>query len=430
MRRIAIALSLLAAACQGAIDPAPGAGGKTPAGSATDKGGSPARPSTGAAGPARDRPAGETPIGPAPSAPAGFDHSADLAEIPKEDVQAYARRLAPLLARRAISPGEIAEIEAQGGKALRSLLAHWTEQPAFAVAAREMLSLQLGASGKKDGIDFDLPGNLAAHVARNRLPFETLLTADHCVDAQGGKVACDTGAPYGAGVIGTRAFLIGAVGRFNLRRARVFLKTFSCLDYPLEQRLEPSLPREALQPLFRANSIDEQTDLRAIGGFGNGFGCYDCHSQFGAHAQLFVKFDATGVWHANATGEQDPMGELGRGPGEMFASHLAGGAAGKEETQFFGKRVGNLREAALALAQNERFLPCSTRALLRFGLALPESIAHDLPSSVVADIVSAATAAEPQPSLQRLALEAFSHPAIVRSLRVSPADWANETTSP
>ena len=80
------------------------------------------------------------------------------------------------------------------------------------------------------------------------------------------------------------------------------MRAFACRTYPMERDLQPPLEADLLIPMFRAETPEEQTVAEATNGFGNGFGCYSCHSQFGAHAQLFVKFDTSGVWHADADG--------------------------------------------------------------------------------------------------------------------------------
>ncbi len=49
----------------------------------------------------------------------------------------------------------------------------------------------------------------------------------------------------------------------------------------------------AVCEMLRCN-VGALVGQEAKSGFGNGFACYNCHSQFGAHAQLFVKFDEQG----------------------------------------------------------------------------------------------------------------------------------------
>ena len=47
----------------------------------------------------------------------------------------------------------------------------WVTQPAFAESVRMLMQVKLTASGNKDGVDFELPGNLAAH-GRNDRPLQ------------------------------------------------------------------------------------------------------------------------------------------------------------------------------------------------------------------------------------------------------------------
>jgi hypothetical protein len=340
-----------------------------------------------------------------------------LEDLTHAQAEAYLRRLAPILVRRTLEERELERIESDGGGAIRPMLDAWTAEPGFAEAARQMISLALGTSGRTEKIDLDLPGNLAAHLVREDLPYADILRAGYCVDAAGAETACDTGAPYAAGVLATRAFLTGNEGRFNLKRARTMMRTFACLDYPMEQQIQPSLEREVLLPMFRATRREEQEDVRALAGFGNGFGCYTCHSQFGAHAQLFVRFDREGIYHGDATGQQDPDGELGRSVNGLLTSHMSDPArASSEESQLFGEPVENLGDAARVLTASPVFLACSTRTVIGFGFALADSIAAEIPAPIIERIVAAALAREPEPTLETLAIEAFADTAVVSSI--------------
>ena len=337
-----------------------------------------------------------------------------LSDVDADAAYAYASRLAPILVRRALLEDELALVETEGGGAIRPLVEAWTSEPGFETAAREMISLKLGASGRTDVIDLDLLGNLAAYLVRERLPVADLLRADYCVDENGATIACDTGAPYAAGVLTTRAFLTGNEGRFNLKRARTMMRTFACLDYPMGDEVQPRLPRESLLPMFQARSPDEQEDVRALAGFGNGFACYDCHGQFGAHAQLFVKFDRDGLFHPDATGQQDPDGELGRSFDGLLTSHMLDPAqAADESSLMFGREVRNLPDAVAILTADPAFLSCSTRTLLGFGFGLADSVATAVPATVVDRIVARAVAQEAEPSFATLAIETFADPSVV-----------------
>lgn len=339
-----------------------------------------------------------------------------LDEIDGAQATSYARQLAPLLVRRTIAADELDLLERDGGPAIPALVESWTVEPGFAEAARQMISLRLRTSGRTDAIDLDLPGNLAAHLVREDLPYADILRADYCVDATGARSECDTGAPYAAGVLATRAFLTGNEGRFNLKRARTMMRTFACLDYPMPETLQPPLTKEWLLPMFQASTPDEQEDERALAGFGNGFACYTCHSQFGAHAQLFVKFDRDGLHRADATGLQDPEGELGRSVDGLLTSHMIDPArAASEGSLMLGEPVANLADAARVLAGHPVFLECAARTLVGFGFGLADSVIAAIPDEIVGGIVARATAREPEPTLATLAVEVFSDPAVVRS---------------
>ncbi|MCU0698094.1 MAG: DUF1588 domain-containing protein [Myxococcaceae bacterium] len=326
---------------------------------------------------------------------------------------AFARRVAPMLIGRVPTPDELARLSMGGGTALRELLEAWTTEPGFAEAARDWISVKLKASGSGGGIDGDLPGNLAAYLVKNGRPHAELLTAQRCYGRDGAPRACDTGAPFTAGVLTTRAFLKNTASRFNLKRARTVVKTFACSDYPMDHALQPPIERERLIPLFQV----DQTNDSSAGTFGNGHACYACHSQFSAHAQPFVKFDDQGRYQANATGLQDPALEQGRSTASLFTSHFTGAAAASEHSQIFGQQVQNLAEAARVISSSRLYLECSARSFSGYVLALSESEANALPADVVSEAVSEALARSSQPTLASLVVELFSHPSMMQARR-------------
>ncbi len=190
------------------------------------------------------------------------------------------------------------------------------------------------------------------------------------------------------------------------------LNVFMCRDYPIAHTLQPPLPKDMLIDMFKADAPDEQMDERAANGFGNGFGCYTCHSQFSAHAQLFVKFDDQGQWIEDATGIQDPEGELGRSTDGLMASHFSDPAdAASEVSQMFDQPVANLQEAAQLLAESEVFVPCAAQNLIEyvFGLEPGRSLPADGVDEVVRDLQGAS------PSFGTLITEVFAHPWVVYS---------------
>ncbi len=348
---------------------------------------------------------------PAPSAPS---LGARRAALDNALVRAYAQRLAPMLVGRSLSAQEDETLTSGGGAGLPSLIEGWSREPGFSSTARDWISTKLKASGTRDGVNLNLPGNLAAYLAKNRLPHSELLVANFCIDDQGEKTTCDTGAPFSSGILTTRAFLANNASRFNLKRARTVLRSFGCADYPLPAERQPPLAREVLIPLFK----QDKKEGDASGTFGNGFACYACHSQFGAHAQPFVKFDADGKYIADATGVQLAGGEQGRSTGKLFASHMIDPLTSADESsQIFGKPVKNLAGMGQAYVETESFWTCSIGSLMGYVFGLADSTVFALPQDVLADIVTAAKAKEPQPSLATLSVEAFSHPAVVKSLQ-------------
>lgn len=339
----------------------------------------------------------------------------EVPDFTGEEVVAFARSISQMLVSRPLSAEEVSSLTAGGVDALEPMLRAWANEPAFAENARFLMQTKLKASGQRDDIDMNLPGNLVAHVVRNDLPWSTILTADYCVDGGGQTVTCDSGAPYVAGVLTTRAYLAGNASRFNLGRALTMMEAFACRIYPMEEALQPYIAKEELIPMFRANSVAEQTVEEAAGGFGNGNGCYTCHGQFGAHAQLFVKFDETGMYRNEATGLQDPEGELGRSFDGLMTSHFDDPAeAALEATQMFGQPVQNLAEAARVLASSDPFLDCQAEGLLHHTFGLPE--AAEVEHAMLEAITERARELHANPTFADLVVATFTEPRVILSV--------------
>ncbi|MCA9656404.1 MAG: hypothetical protein KC501_41255 [Myxococcales bacterium] len=331
-----------------------------------------------------------------------------------EQTRSYLSRIAPIIAGRSLRYEEAEMIIDMGEEAIEPMVRGWVDEPGFAEAIRYLVQEQLHASGERDGVDYELPGNLAAEIAREHLPWSTILTADYCVDGSGEHIECDTGAPYAAGVLATRAYLIANKGRFNLSRAKLMLETFACRIYPMEHDIQPPLEKSELIPMFRAESAEEQVVEEAQGGFGNGIGCYFCHSQFSAHAQLFVRFDAEGTWRADGTGQQDPYGELGRSFDGLYASHLFDPyAAADESSQVFGQRVANLREAGEVIADHELFPQCTVKNLVADAFNLKAGASDDIAEELVVDLADIATADDPDPGIADYMITVFTDERVV-----------------
>lgn len=347
-------------------------------------------------------------------APGGEDPLAELDHLSPEEARLYLGAIAPMVVGRLLSPAEEGLLDYFEARGIVPILEGWTEEASFAETARMMMQIKLAASGSKDDIDYELPGNLAAHLARTGGPYRELLTADTCVDAGGNAIACDTGAPYNAGVLTTRAYLRANASRFNLRRARRMMYIFNCLTYPMDTVLQPPLDKSLLIPMFRALTPDEQTVPEAMNGFGNGFACYNCHSQFSAHAQLYVRFDEGGLYHADATGLQDPENELGRSQNGLFVSHLVNPVAAPRETShMFGQPVGDLREAAEVLADDPTFYRCATRNVIEWTFGLSEAEAATTDGELLIELADRALRRSPEPSFGDLFVATLSHPAVI-----------------
>ncbi len=340
----------------------------------------------------------------------------ELPPLTHAEVRSYLSRVAPVIAGRSLRYDEGQMIDELGADAVEPMIRDWVEEPGFAEAIRYLVQEQLHASGEREGVDYELPGNLAAEIARDGLPWSTILTADYCVDAQGEHIDCDTGSPYAAGVLATRAYLIANKGRFNLGRAKLMLEAFACRIYPMEHEIQPPLQKTTLIPMFQAETMEEQTVEEAEGGFGNGVGCYTCHSQFGAHAQLFVKFDADGLWREEATGQQNPYDELGRSFDGLYTSHMFDPYEAAEETaQVFGETVANLREAGEVISDNELFPQCTVKNLVAHAFDLQAGHSDDVSEDLVIELADRVMADHTDPAIGDYVVGVFTDEQVIRA---------------
>jgi len=347
----------------------------------------------------------------------GEGGSSEEEALSAEDIRYYLGKLAPTIAGRSLNYDENALIDAGGEEALVAILDGWMNEPGFADSVRFMISDMLHASGQRDGVDFELPGNLAAEIAAEDLPWSMILTADYCVAGDGSHIDCDTGAPYEAGVLATRAYLIANKGRFNLTRAKRWLETFACRKYPMEPEIQIPLEKAVLIPMFQAESAEEQTVEEAKGGFGNGAACYTCHAQFGAHAQLFVKFDADGLWVEAADGLQDPAGELGRSLNNLYTSHMNDPAEARlESSQVFGAPVENLRDAADVITASPLFQQCTVKNLIGRSFGVASGATEEIEAEIVAEVAQRVTANDPDPTIRAYMMELFTDRRIIETV--------------
>ncbi|MEQ1875287.1 MAG: hypothetical protein ABL958_01485, partial [Bdellovibrionia bacterium] len=297
------------------------------------------------------------------------------------------------------------------GAAIEPIIKHWLYNEFFSEAANVMIQTQLMTSGSSADINFNLPGNLVKYLVRNGLPYSNVLTADYCVADNGKKRSCDTGAPYSAGILTTRAFMTINYGRFNLGRAGKMMRYFACMDYPMNKKVQIPLKRERLIPLF-------QTEVATPGAdFGNGLACYNCHSQFGAHAQFYVKFDSNGIYQPAATGIQNPDLEAGKSFNGLNASHLLNPAeSAAENSQMFGVESENLAAAAKVLASSDVFLECATRNAMHFFLRMTDSEASAIDKDLIQSIVAAARKENPEPTLNLLMEKVLTNDLVIESV--------------
>jgi hypothetical protein len=333
---------------------------------------------------------------------------------------AYLNKIAPQLVERFASPNEMAIVEEKKGLAIPDVLQSFTEDEHLEDAARRLVEKLLTASGNRGDIDFELPGNLAAHLVRAARPWKEILTAQSCYDSLDRAIPCDTGAPFTGGVLVTRAYLTSRASRFNLTRSSTLMGGFGCFTYPIADEYQPHIEKSRLIPMFQAMSPEEQTDPRAKSGFGNGFGCYMCHGQFSLHAQLFVKFDRQGNYRPEATGIQDPNGELGTSTPQLMASHLQNPDEAKSEASaMMGTPVANLAEAGAVLANSSVFLPCAARKIIDATVGTDASTTID--KALLARIADAATkrAKNGDATFADLVIATFSDPVVVHSVLTS-----------
>ena len=334
----------------------------------------------------------------------------------KLSLKQYLSRLSSTIVHRPLTNNEISAIGKMTTDAesrdeiIKSMISDWVSSPRFPPALRKYVEALLRTSGETTEIDFGLPGYLAEHIAKNDLPLSTIITSQTCVDENGNSIACDSGASFGAGVLTTRAFLAANKGPYNLSRAGRLLHSFACKSYPLDTKKEPPIPKKDLIPVFAATNGE---------GFGNGTNCYLCHSQFGKHTQLFVKFNDKGIYEGTANGLQNPNPQVAGGHSieGLYTSHfLPENLAENEESEFFGEPAKNLGEAAKILAKDPQFMNCAAKNILGFYLRLKDTTLIEVDESLFEDIANRALAQSNDPSFGDLIISVFSHPDIIRSM--------------
>lgn len=373
---------------------------------------------TGTGEPATMTPGTTTPDTPGATTPQGDPTDPSFQPTPQQTLD-YMRYIGPSLIGRVLSDDEEAQITKDNLAAVKPILRAWVAEDGFVQAMRNMMEIRLGTNGKRGAVDYNLAGYIVRHVVKNNLPWSTVLTSSTCYDASDMPIACDTGAPYTAGVLTTRGFLAGNEGRFNLGRARAMVLAFLCRDYPMEATVQPYIDKPMLKLMFRASNAEEQQVAEVAGGFGNGLACFSCHGQFANHAQPFVKFDKSGTWIAEANGLQSMSGQLGESDHDTAASHLdAATEANQEKAQWVGTNIANLAEGAAALSKSQNFRECAVQQLLDVGVGLDLGFNTGtkglfVDPAFLKDMADSVTAQNPDPTIQELAIAAYSSPRVM-----------------
>ncbi|WP_132322306.1 c-type cytochrome [Pseudobacteriovorax antillogorgiicola] len=326
---------------------------------------------------------------------------------PAGGMQSYLSLLASTVMER---PLTAEERKISSRKGLEVTLDRWLTSNQFLESVRQYTEKLLKASGTSDDIDFSLPSNLAVAIVKAQKPYEEILTSQDCYNRSGEKTSCDSGSPQEAGVLTTRAFLSVNKGPFNLSRAGNMLESFACKHYPLDEDLEPKLEQASMIPIF-AKTFGE--------GFGNGTNCYSCHSQFGKHTQLFVKYDSNGYYQGDASGIQDPSPEVtsGHSPNGTFVSHFKDSSrAASESSEFFGQSVENISDAAKVLVADPSFMTCTVSNVLGYYLRLKDTTKASISDRLLGSIAKKIRDKNKQPSFQDILREALTHPEVIQSI--------------
>ena len=340
----------------------------------------------------------------------------DIADLSAEETTAYLEKIAPPLVGRVLEEAERAQIDDEGGAAIVPILEAWGSEPGLVLSARSLMEEKLSVSGASVEIDYSLPGNLVAYVVANDKPWAEILTSQACYDGEGGVIECDSGAPFSAGVLTTRGYLASRASRFNLTRSSTLMRAFACQIYPQEEDLQPKIAPERLMHLFAITDLNEATAEEIGAAVNTGCACHDCHGQFAAHSQLFVKFDETGVYQPAADGIQDPEGELGRSLNGLMASHFEDPTeAASEESQIFGTPVTNLAEAASALSEHPVFVQCAAQNVLEYTLRIDTAgpLGKTVDAELLGRIAESTEAPGHKPTYAEIVKATFSDPGVV-----------------
>lgn len=312
------------------------------------------------------------------------------------------------IVHRPLTTQEISLIRTQGVQSFETITREWFNDPRFIDSAQFYVENLIRTSGQTNTVNMDIPGYLGRDIARRQRPYADLVTAPTCVNREGQTMACDSGAPFSAGVLTTKAYLVTKVGPYNIARAGKMVSQFLCTTYPLPETDEPRIALTDLIPQFAT--------VNGAITFGNGNNCYSCHSQFGHHAQLFVKFDLSGNYQASATGVQNPAATDGFSTNNTFTSHYRNAQrAAQESSQFLGQPAANLSAAGRVLAGNRRFLPCAVKNLMTHYMRLQPSVVTTIKPDLYMQIADRAKTYNMNPSFSHLLTAIIANQAVFDS---------------
>lgn len=351
-----------------------------------------------------------------PNTPGGPGEKFDIESLDVAQTEAYLAKIAAPLVGRVLSAEERARIKTDAGKAIVPIIEGWAKDPGLVHAARMLVEEKIAVSGESDGIDYTLPGNLVEHVVKHDRPWAEILTSDTCYDAADAPIECDTGAPFTAGLLTTRGYMRSRYGHFNLSRAGVMMRAFACQVQPIPPTLEPGAAPEVLKSMFAIQNLataDPEVTKVAVN---LGCACFSCHSIFAVHSQPFIKFDDEGLYFADATGEQDPVGELGNSLDGTAASHFKDPVAmASEASTMLGQPVQNLAEAAKVLTEHPVFVECAAQNVIEHVLRIEQGpLGKNIASELLEEVAEKATTVSPDPTFQAVVVAAFTHPSVVK----------------
>ncbi len=207
-------------------------------------------------------------------------------------------------------------------------------------------------------INYREPSNLAAYLIKENIDFRKIVTADYCVNDELEKIPCDAFSSdedtkkYAAGVLTTRGFLTEFAAAYNFKRTAKSFSFFSCSEYP--DLDDPGLPRELVSAKSKEfNSITATPK------------CYNCHSTMNPRASLFYNFDISGKFSLNPDNIEDAK-KTRDDANEI--SHIDDLIIPGTKPVYNGIEVNNLREYALDMVSDEKFVNCQSKRIINYLL--------------------------------------------------------------